>query len=88
MTKLHAQRRHAKLRAQERYGLSLNRIDLREIAGLIQQGKAVFLRRQSLRVSHWLVEVGGKSARVVYDRKRKTVVTFLPAEPTPDAPTA
>jgi hypothetical protein len=76
-----AQRRHAKRRAAERYGLELNRHDMRTLVEQIQHGDAEFIERQSLRVSVWWVTVGGKRCRVVYDRLRKTIVTFLPEEP-------
>jgi hypothetical protein len=34
--------------------------------------------KQSLRISHYELLVGEKQVRVVYDRARKTIVTFLP----------
>lgn len=81
LTKTRAQRIHARRRALERYELDLNRHDLREVVESIQAGKATFVRRQSLRVSIWEVTVKGQACRVVYDKLRKTIVTFLPLDP-------
>jgi hypothetical protein len=71
-----AQKRHAKRRALERHGLS--DVSLKKIVADIQRGKAQFVERQSLRVTKWLVTVGGKQVLVVYDNKSHTVATFLP----------
>jgi hypothetical protein len=78
-SKLRAQRKHAKRRALERYGLGLGRSDIAEVVKKIQAGEAVFVEKQSGRVSVWDVEVGGKTARVVYDKLRKNIATFLPS---------
>ena len=78
-TKTINQRFHAKRRARERFGLELNRQDLREIAGQIQNGKdARLLGQESLRLSHWMVSYQGTEMHAVYDKKRHQVVTFLP----------
>jgi hypothetical protein len=78
--KARAQTKHAKRRAFERYGVELNRHQLRELADLIRTGKAEFVEKQSHRVSVFRVPIGDTTARVVYDRQRKTIVTFLPPE--------
>lgn len=72
------QQRHAKRRALERYGLEITQEKYDQIVKLVQSGKSKFLFRQSHRVSHFLIEFEGKSMRVVYDKQRKTIVTFLP----------
>jgi len=79
-TKKHAQRVHAVRRAAERYGLSMNHRKLRILVDDIQKGRGEFVRRQSHRVSIWRIDVEGHSVRVVYDKLRKTIVTFLPPE--------
>jgi hypothetical protein len=56
----------------------LNRHDLRSFVQQIQAGEATFLGRQSNRTSVWLVTFRGNACRVVYDKQRKTIVTFLP----------
>ena len=76
-TKKQNQIHHALLRAAERFGLKLCRSDLDDIRGMICKNKATFVGRTSLRVSVWDVAVRGIACRVVYDRNRKTIVTFL-----------
>lgn len=75
-----AQRIHAKRRAQQRYGLTLNRQQMRELVAQIQNGKGIFLERQSLRVTLWRVEFEGRKCKVVYDSRRGVIVSFLPFE--------
>lgn len=72
--------RHAKRRANTRYGLDLTNNDLQEIVRLIKQQKAKFIERQSLRVTHWEVEYKGETLRAVYDKRRSQIVTFLPPD--------
>lgn len=76
-TKKENQIHHALVRAAERFGLTLHRADLDDIRGMICKNKATFVGRTSLRVSVWDVTVRGVPCRVVYDRNRQTVVTFL-----------
>ena len=78
MTKAQAQRLHAKRRADERYGLTLNRAALEAMAREIRAGRSTPLGRQTHRTSLHLVTVDGETVRVVYDRNRKTIVTCLP----------
>jgi hypothetical protein len=75
-----AQRRHAKRRAQERFGLEVNHEQYRELVRQIQVGKAQFIERQFRSRTHWWVTIDGKQARVVYDKDRHTIITFLPEE--------
>lgn len=79
-TKKLAQRKHAKRRANERFGLTLNRHQLADVARQIQSGKSVFVRRQSNRVTVHQVSVGEAVCQVVYDSARNQIVTFLPPE--------
>lgn len=74
------QRIHAKKRALERFDLDLNRDDLNKIKYLIQNKKTLMLERSSLRVTIHRVDYKGKRMRVVYDKLRKNIVTFLPME--------
>lgn len=74
-----AQRLHAKKRASQRFGLALTTADLRQIAESIRRGNSTPIERQSNRVTLHRVEFKGEQYRVVYDRKRKEIVTFLPA---------
>lgn len=77
VTKAKCQARHAARRSLERYGFEIN-----QAAAIqkIQAGKARFIERQSLRITLWEVEAAGKRVKVVYDSKRKTIVTALPAD--------
>lgn len=79
---------HAKRRALERYGITLNRHDMRALVELIQSGRTEFVEHQSHRVSVHRVPLGTQMARVVYDRQRQTIVTFLPPEPNNARPPA
>jgi hypothetical protein len=80
-TKREAQRVHAKRRAAERYGITLNHALHTELIAAIQTGRATFVRRQSHRVSLFDVTLPtGVTARVVYDRHRKALITVLPPE--------
>jgi len=80
MSKTKALVRHAKIRARERYGISLDENKMRSIVRKIQMGHATFLKKQSNRVSIYLIEVDGQMMRVVYDKLRKVLVTCLPME--------
>jgi hypothetical protein len=68
----------------ERYGLELTADMRRQILAAIRGGKARFISRNSIRSSVHDVTLGGKTFRVVYDRERREIVTFLP----PNAQTA
>jgi len=78
--KARAQRRHAKERAFQRYGVSCTNQDLDFIISQIQSDKAKFVYRQSNRITLWDVTWAKQTVRVVYDNTRKTVVTFLPPD--------
>ncbi len=77
MIKRRAQRIHAKKRFLERTGHELLTADLEAIILQIQQGRAVFVKKQSNRVSHWEVDHQGTPLRVVYDKSTKQIVTIL-----------
>ena len=80
LSKKQCQQHHAKKRALERYGLNLITKDLRQLVLDIQNGKSKLIEQQSLRVSIREVEFNGEQVFVVYDSKRKSIVTFLPYE--------
>jgi hypothetical protein len=73
-------RRHAQRRAKERYGLLINKRERREIIGMIREEKASFIQRHSLRVSEFSVSYMGRDVRVLYDKKRHELITFLPPQ--------
>ncbi|HVH77971.1 MAG TPA: hypothetical protein VM782_01155 [Stellaceae bacterium] len=72
------ERRHAMQRASERYGLTLDRKLHKEILDKIQRGHCRLIQRQSLRVAIYDITLPEATVRVVYDRKRHELVSFLP----------
>jgi hypothetical protein len=71
---------HAKKRAEERYGLNLNKEARHEIVSMIQQNQAEFVGKQSNTRSLWRVNYQDQSLNVVYDKARNTMCTVLPKE--------
>lgn len=71
---------HAKKRAEERYGLSLNHDQRREIVDMIQSQQAEFIGKQSNTRSLWRVQFQDQSLNVVYDKARRAMCTVLPKE--------
>jgi len=75
-----AQYLHSQKRALERYGLQYTK-ELKEgILAKIMSGDAKFIDRQSNRVTIWDVHTQGKEVRVVYDKQRKNIASFIPRE--------
>lgn len=72
------QRAHAKKRLAQRFDLQINRFQIRDLVAQIQQGKTRLLEKQSNRISVQLVIYSERKLAVVYDKERKTIVTFLP----------
>lgn len=72
-------RRHARERGRERYGIEMGEHMERLIIGRITSGCSIPVERQSLRVSvHDVTLEDGQHVRVVYDKERRQIVTFLP----------
>lgn len=71
------QEAHAIRRAYLRYGLRLTQNDLAEIRHMIQAGQSTCVELQSNRIAVHELHYRGARIRVVYDKQRKTVVTFL-----------
>ncbi len=71
---------HAKRQALARYGIDLKNEELRHLVNIIRMGGAEFIERKSLRVSCWRVAYRGFNMVVLYDRSRRSIVTFLPAD--------
>lgn len=69
---------HAVMRAEERYGLIGAQEIIPDLVWKIQHNEAQFEERQSHRVSIWNVEYAEVRYRVVYDRHRGTIASFLP----------
>jgi hypothetical protein len=80
MDKKKAERIHSQRRALERNNLNLTS-DVRNILrGQIKKNKGKFLYRESRRVTVWEVAHQEQKYKVVYDKLRKEIVTFLPLE--------
>jgi hypothetical protein len=77
MKKSESQRRHADRRAWERLGHGLSDWRHKDWVQQIQSEIGLFLRKQSLRISVWAVREDNEYIAVVYDKKRKTIVTVL-----------
>lgn len=66
---------HAKQRATERYGVRVNRAKFHELCNKIKSGKARYIRKATN--TRIICEVDNMI--VVYSKKTKKIVTFLPA---------
>lgn len=73
-------RAHSMQRAAQRYGVTLNGETRARIIAEIRGGRSRMVKRQSNRVTIHDLELDGKRLRVVYDRHRAELVTFLPLE--------
>lgn len=81
LSKKLAERRHSVRRALQRYKIELTRDRRKNIIKLIQNGEGHLIERQSRRLSLWSVNVPGLgcgTVKVIYDKNRKEIVTFLP----------
>lgn len=79
-TKEDCQVRHAKLRALERYDIRLTDHEYKNLCHMIQIGSSKIIEKQSNRATVHLIEWNNIKMKVVYDKERKTIVTFLPME--------
>jgi hypothetical protein len=79
VSKKAAQNIHTKRRALERFGVELNKKDIRQIVSDIQKQKDTvsFVKTISNRVSVWEVSILENKALALYDKKRKNLVTLL-----------
>lgn len=73
------QKYHAKYRAKERYGLTINKEKYQKLVEKIRSGKSISSEKQSNRITIHTLMFEDELVRVVYDKNRKTVVTFLPS---------
>ena len=76
-----AERKHSTLRAWQRYGVPITKELRTQIKDAIRNkaSGAIFVEKQSNRVSVWKVTIPDYPVMVVvYDTNRKEIVTFLP----------
>lgn len=76
MSKAKAQRRHAARRAQQRLGIALGPQRMAELVRMIQAGEMELHSKQSNRVTRFLHTIDDERCMVIYDRKRKNIVTI------------
>lgn len=74
------QKRHARKRFLERLGVPLTQDFRDRIIGKIRRGETKVLEKPSNRVTKHRILIDGISFDVIYDRKRKTIVTVLPQD--------
>ena len=74
------QTRHAIQRADLRYGIRLNEHDIRQIVLLIEDRKSKPIQKQTNRVTVHKVNYKDCDFILVYDKLRKSIATFLPAD--------
>lgn len=72
------QRIHAKLRAEQRFGIKLNRDDIKNIVHMIKNSKSFFVRRASKVKSGHAVHYKGNKFYTVYDKTTQTITTVMP----------
>jgi hypothetical protein len=78
MKKRDNERRHARRRAAERYGIEVGKATRQEIVSAIQSGRAKLIHKRSHRAGTWDVVLSdGLIVRVVYDSRTHEPVTFL-----------
>jgi hypothetical protein len=75
-----AERAHTKLRLAQRYGLATTSADLFEMAKQVAHGQATFVSRQSKFVAQWLLVYRDQPIRLVFDSRRRAILTALPRE--------
>lgn len=95
-SKTSGQIQHARLRADQRYGLRLSEDAIRQIANVIRSGghrgasdydfaeRRQFVCTLSHRLSVWRVLSNGNWVVVAYDKIRHNIATVLPPDWTPD----
>ena len=67
----------------ERHGVELTREVEADIIDQIKSGNAVFIEKQSLRVSMYKIKVDEKEITILYDKKRRQIITAIPKEDSP-----
>jgi len=75
-TKKQTQKIHAKIRCWERLGIYISNDVIERIVKDIQTQKAIFLERQSNRITKWKVDIENIPCIAIYDSNRKTIVTI------------
>ncbi len=69
---------HAKNRAKERYGIDFTRKKHDEVVCIIHSSKFLHTEELTRRVRLYDIMLDGVLVRILFDRKRQQVITFLP----------
>lgn len=77
MNKSFSQRKHAKKRLLQRFGILANREKYKQLCTMIMSGHSIPIVKQSNRISIHEVEFEGKKLKCVYDRNRHNIVSVL-----------
>lgn len=80
MNKKKNEQKHAMMRFSERGHIHFSKRTNELFCLLIRTKKAIFLKKQSNRVTHWKIPHEGKYFECVYDKDRKQIVTVLSVE--------
>lgn len=75
-----AERHHTRQRLAERYGLTVSSDEIFRMAKRIAHGHATLIARQSQDVAHWWLTHEGQPIRLVFDRRRRCILTALPLD--------
>lgn len=76
-SKAKSQTIHAKQRALQRYGIQFSDTDLDKMVKIIQENKTISSEKQTNRLRDVRLIYEEENYRLIYDRQRKTIVTFL-----------
>lgn len=71
---------HFKHRIKERYGIYINRKDIKKIIEIIQRFNCEYYEKESCSRLHCLIDFRGRILYIVYDTKRHVPLTALPRE--------
>lgn len=71
---------HVKKRAIERFGITLNRDNLKEMVHMVQRQFGIFVLKISGSKTSWAIPYKNKKFYVVYDKNTKNIATVMPLE--------
>lgn len=77
-TKEVSQVNHARIRANQRYGINLSEHDYNAMCSIIDKGDSIIVNKQSNRITIHQLNWNDQKIHVAYDKIRQTIVTFLP----------
>lgn len=79
-----AERFHTRQRLKERYGLDVSSTELFHLAKQLAHGHGEFVSRQSRHVAQWRLPFKGAVLRLVFDQRRRAILTALPPHDSPE----